>query len=182
MNYGTIKDWDIANGPGVRVSLFVSGCRNHCKDCFQPETWDFSYGEPFTEETKESIIKMLEPEYIQGFSLLGGEPFEEENQMVLVKLLKQIRATYPTKDIWCYTGYTYDRDLMPTDGRKHTDVTEEMISCIDVLVDGQFKTDLADISLQYRGSRNQRVIDLKKMRKEGSKEIILWPVQDRTYR
>ncbi len=182
MNYGNMKDYDIADGPGVRVSLFVSGCRNHCKDCFQPETWDFSYGRPFTEETEEEIIKAMAPAYVQGFTLLGGEPFEEENQVVLVNLLKRIRETYPKKDIWCYSGYTYDVDLLPTEGRKHTEATDEMLSCIDVLVDGQFKTELADIGLNYRGSRNQRVIDLKKMRETNSSEIIFWPVKDKTYR
>ena len=160
MNYGTIKDCDIANGPGVRVSLFVSGCRHHCKGCFNPETWSFQYGQPFTEETEQHILNALAPAYIQGFTLLGGEPFEPENQKVLVGLLKKIRQTYPTKDIWCYTGYLYDVDL-PKGGKVHTEVTDEMLSCIDVLVDGEFVEALKDITLVFRGSSNQRILDLK---------------------
>ena len=160
MNYGTIKDCDIANGPGVRVSLFVSGCRHHCKGCFNPETWSFQYGQPFTEETEQQILNALAPAYIQGFTLLGGEPFEPENQKVLVGLLKKIRQTYPTKDIWCYTGYLYDVDL-PKGGKVHTEVTDEMLSCIDVLVDGEFVEALKDITLVFRGSSNQRILDLK---------------------
>ena len=160
MNYGAIKDYDIANGPGVRVSLFVSGCRHHCKGCFNPETWSFQYGEPFTEETEARILEALSPSYIQGFTLLGGEPFEPENQQVLVGLLQKIRATYPTKDIWCYTGYLYDTDL-PEGGKVHTDVTDEMLSYIDVLVDGEFVEAQKDITLVFRGSSNQRIWDVK---------------------
>jgi anaerobic ribonucleoside-triphosphate reductase activating protein len=160
MNYGTIKNCDIANGPGVRVSLFVSGCRHHCKGCFNPETWDFQYGQPFTEETKRQLLKELKPNYIQGFTLLGGEPFEPENQKELVHLLREIRETYPEKDIWCYTGYLYDVDLAKG-GKVYGDDTEEMLSYIDVLVDGEFKLEEKDITLQFRGSRNQRVLKLK---------------------
>lgn len=160
MNYGTIKDCDIANGPGVRVSLFVSGCRHHCKGCFNPETWDFQYGQPFTEETADQILKALSPSYIRGFTLLGGEPFEPENQRVLVGLLRKIRKTYPAKDIWCYTGYLYDADL-PVGGKVHTEVTDEMLSYIDVLVDGEFVEAKKDITLVFRGSSNQRVLNLK---------------------
>lgn len=162
MNYGTIKKWDIADGPGVRVSLFVSGCRNHCRNCFQPETWAFDYGEPFTEDTEQEILQLLEPEYIQGFTLLGGEPFEPENQVVLVGLLKKIREKFPEKDIWCYTGYTLEKDLQPEDGSRHTEVTDEMLSYIDVLVDGRFIEELKDITLLYRGSSNQRILPLHK--------------------
>ena len=163
MNYGTIKNCDIANGPGVRVSLFVSGCRHHCKGCFNPETWVFSYGRPFTEETADEIISLLKPAYIQGFSLLGGEPFEPENQPELAKFLRRIRETYPEKDIWCYTGYLYDVDLAEG-GKVYTEVTDEMLGCIDVLVDGEFIEAEKDLTLVFRGSRNQRILELKKQR------------------
>lgn len=163
MNYGTIKEYDIADGPGVRVSLFVSGCRHHCKGCFNEETWNFNYGEPFTDEVKDRILKLLEPVYIQGFSLLGGEPFEPENQVVLVKLLREIKETYPKKDIWCYSGYLFDVDLAEG-GRVYTEVTDEMLSYIDVLVDGEFVEELKDITLKFRGSSNQRILELAKLR------------------
>ena len=163
MNYGTIKEYDIADGPGVRVSLFVSGCRHHCKGCFNEETWNFNYGEPFTDEVKDRILKLLEPVYIEGFSLLGGEPFEPENQVVLVKLLREIKETYPKKDIWCYSGYLFDVDLAEG-GRVHTEVTDEMLSYIDVLVDGEFVEELKDITLKFRGSSNQRILELAKLR------------------
>ena len=161
MNYGNIKECDIADGPGVRVSLFVSGCRHHCKGCFNKETWDFGYGKPYTKETEDEIIRLLAPSYIQGLTLLGGEPFEPENQEELAGLLKRVRETYPDKDIWCYTGYLYDVDL-PEGGRVHTEVTEEMLSYIDVLVDGEFIEEEKDVTLVFRGSRNQRIIELGK--------------------
>lgn len=160
MHYGNIKECDIADGPGVRVSLFVSGCRHHCKGCFNAETWDFNYGKPYTKETEDEIIQLLASDFVQGFTLLGGEPFEPENQVELVKLLKRIRGTYPQKDIWCYTGYLYDVDL-PEGGKVHTDVTDEMLSYIDVLVDGEFVEAEKDVTLVFRGSRNQRIIHLK---------------------
>lgn len=160
MYYGNIKSYDIADGPGVRVSLFVSGCRHHCKGCFNAETWNFEYGQPYTKETEDEIIRMLEPAYIQGLTVLGGEPFEPENQPEVVKLLKRVKETYPTKDIWCYSGYLYDVD-MQQGGKVYTEVTEEMLSYIDVLVDGEFVEDLKDITLLFRGSRNQRLIMLK---------------------
>ena len=159
MNYAKIKKYDIADGPGVRVSLFVSGCRHHCKGCFNAETWDFNYGQPYTAETEAEIIDALKSSYIAGFTLLGGEPFEPENQVEMVKLLKKIRETYPEKSIWCYTGYLYDVDLIPS-GKVFTEVTQEMLSYIDTLVDGEFIEEEKDLSLKFRGSRNQRIIHL----------------------
>ena len=161
MNYGNIKECDIADGPGVRVSLFVSGCRHHCKGCFNKETWDFGYGKPYTKETEDEIIRLLAPSYIQGLTLLGGEPFEPENQEELAGLLKRVRETYPDKDIWCYTGYLYDVDLSKG-GKVYTEVTEGMLSYIDVLVDGEFIEEEKDVTLVFRGSRNQRIIELGK--------------------
>ena len=161
MYYGEIKDCDIANGEGVRITLFVSGCTNHCPHCFQPQTWDFNYGQPFTRETEDQLLTMLAPGYIQGLTLLGGEPFEPENQVEVVKLLKRVKETYPKKDIWCYSGYLFDVDMIPG-GRVYTDVTEEMLSYIDVLVDGEFIEEEKDVTLVFRGSRNQRIIELGK--------------------
>lgn len=168
MNYGTIKSYDIANGRGVRVSLFVSGCRHHCKGCFNAPTWDFDYGEPFTRETQDKILKLLEPSYIEGFSLLGGEPFEPENQPVLAQLLETIKAVYPQKTVWCYSGYLFDQDMVPG-GKVYTPFTDRMLSCIDVLVDGEFILEQKDISLQFRGSKNQRILHLEngKLKKIG---------------
>lgn len=157
MNYGEIKKYDIADGPGVRVSLFVSGCRHHCKGCFNEETWEFDFGKPYTKETEEGILKALDHNYIAGFTLLGGEPFEPENQPVLVELLRKVRERYPQKNIWSYTGFVYEKDLVKG-GRAHTEVTDEMLSYIDTLVDGPFIEDLKDITLQFRGSRNQRLL------------------------
>ena len=159
MNYGNIKKYDIADGPGVRVSLFVSGCRHHCKGCFNPETWDFAHGEPYTEKTEKEILEALKPGYIAGFTVLGGEPFEPENQVVLKGLLAKIKNTYPEKDIWCYSGYTYETDLAGG-GAVHTEDTDEMLSYIDVLVDGEFVEAERDLMLQFRGSRNQRILQL----------------------
>ena len=161
MNYANIKKYDIADGPGVRVSLFVSGCRHHCKGCFNYEAWDFEYGRPYTAETETEILEALKPGYIAGLSLLGGEPFEPENQVELVTLLRKVRETYPEKSIWSYTGYVYDKDLVPG-GRAYTDVTDEMLSYLDVLVDGPFVEELKDITLQFRGSSNQRIIKMDK--------------------
>ncbi|MGN1266637.1 MAG: anaerobic ribonucleoside-triphosphate reductase activating protein [Dorea sp.] len=163
MNYSVIKPFSIENGAGVRVSLFVSGCRHHCKGCFQPETWSFDYGKPFTKETEDEILEMLKPDYIQGLTLLGGEPFEPENQVTLVKFLKRVRETYPHKDIWSYSGYIYDKDMV-AGGSAYTEVTDEMLSYIDVLVDGPFIEEKKDLTLKFRGSRNQRILELKNMR------------------
>ena len=166
MNYGNIKECDIADGPGVRVSLFVSGCRHRCKGCFNAEIWDFNYGVPYTKETEDKIISLLAPDYIQGLTLLGGEPFEPENQQELVKLLRRVKREYPSKDIWSYSGYLYDTDLKEG-GRAYTDVTEEMLSYLDVLVDGPFIEAQKDITLQFRGSKNQRVIKIQKGKDAG---------------
>ena len=159
MNYGEIKTCDIANGEGVRVSLFVSGCTHHCKNCFNDVAWDFGYGKPFTEETEEMLLKALEPDYVDGLSLLGGEPFEPENQKELAGLLQKIKESYPEKNVWCYTGYLYDVDLIP-DGKVYTEYTDKMLACIDTLVDGEFIEAEKDLTLEFRGSRNQRILHL----------------------
>lgn len=172
MHYASIKPCDIANGPGVRVSLFVSGCSHHCPGCFNKETWDFSYGQPFTEETMAQLYEMLSPSYITGLTLLGGEPMEKVNQRALLPFVKEVRHRFPDKTIWCYTGYTYEADLLADTGRARCEVTEEMLSCIDVLVDGRFVQELYDITLLFRGSSNQRLIDLDGTRKKG--ETVLW--------
>lgn len=166
MNYGEIKNFDIANGEGVRVSLFVSGCTHHCKNCFNKDTWAFDYGEPFTKETEDKIIKELTPDYISGLSLLGGEPFEPSNQEGLIKLLRRVKAELPDKNIWCYTGYLFDKELL-SNSRARCEYTDEMLSYIDVLVDGEFVQELYSITLQFRGSSNQRIIDVKKSLAEG---------------
>ena len=212
MNYGEIKLCDIANGEGVRVSLFVSGCTHHCKNCFNPQTWSFDYGEPFTKEVEDKILKELEPSYIDGLSLLGGEPFEPSNQRALVPFLKRVREKYSDKTIWCYSGYLFDKELLSdsrarcectdemlsmidvpflkrvrekysdktiwcysgylfdkellSDSRARCECTDEMLSMIDVLVDGEFVEALHDISLAFRGSSNQRIIDVKASLKE----------------
>ncbi len=167
MYYGTIKKYDIADGEGVRVTLFVSGCTNHCKGCFQPQTWDFNYGTPYKEETEQELIDSLRDPNISGLTLLGGEPFEVENQQVLVGLLRRVRREVPEKTVWSYTGFVYDRDLVPG-GKRYCDVTDEMLSYIDVLVDGPFIEEQKDIRLTFRGSANQRVLDLKETRRTGS--------------
>lgn len=167
MHYGNIKNYDIADGEGVRVTLFCSGCTNRCEGCFQPETWDFCYGKEYTKETEDQLIQMLTNPNIQGLTLLGGDPFEPSNQRTLITLLRRVKQELPTKDVWAYTGFVYDQDLLEGQ-RKHTEVTDEMLSYIDVLVDGPFVIDEKDISLYYRGSTNQRVIDMPKTLKSGS--------------
>lgn len=159
MNYALIRKNDIANGPGVRVSLFVSGCRHYCKGCFNPETWDFSYGKPFTEETIEEILQALKPEYISGLSLLGGEPFEPENQKALLELTTRAHEVYPEKSIWCYSGFTFENHLLKGKVGDH-ETCFALLKNIDVLVDGTFKEDLKDDSLIFRGSSNQNIIDI----------------------
>ena len=163
MYYGNIKKTDIADGDGVRVSLFVSGCRNCCKGCFQPETWDFKYGTEFTQETENQILEFLRPSYISGLTVLGGEPFEEENQRILAPFLRKVKETYPSKTIWCYTGYVLEKDLLPEDGRKHCEATGEMLKYIDILVDGPFIEEQKNTSLKFRGSENQRILKLKEI-------------------
>ena len=160
MNIATIKRVDIADGPGVRVSLFVSGCTHHCKGCFQPETWDFSFGTPYTAETEQQLIDWLRPAYIRGLTLLGGEPFEPENQRVLVTLLERIRRELPEKDIWCYSGYTFEE--LTSESRARCEVTDRMLSLLDVLVDGEFVLEKRNLRLRFRGSENQRLLDLPK--------------------
>ena len=166
MYYGEIKDCDIANGEGVRVSLFVSGCTNRCKNCFQPQTWDFHYGQPFTENTEQKLLDMLAPSYINGLTVLGGEPFEPENQRCLAPFLRRVRATYPQKTIWAFSGFTLE-ELQSDGSHPRCEVTDEMLSLLDVLVDGRFMEELKDISLRFRGSSNQRLIDLNATRATG---------------
>jgi len=168
MNYGEIKKVDIANGTGVRVSLFVSGCTHHCKGCFNPETWSFCYGREYTDETENEIMKALAPDYIEGLSLLGGEPFEPENQQILIGLMKRVKREHPKKNIWVYSGYTFEELTGKKCSRAFTDRVGEMLSMVDVLVDGEFIEELKDISLQFRGSSNQRLIDVKKSLENGT--------------
>ena len=170
MHYGTIKNCDIANGNGVRVTLFVSGCTHHCKGCFNPETWDFKYGQPYTEETEEKLLRMLAPPYINGLTLLGGEPMEPENQRALLPLVKKAKERFPEKDVWCYTGYTLETDLLT--GNARTEVTDELLSLIDVLVDGEFIEAQKNISLRFRGSENQRLLALRETLSAG--RPVLW--------
>lgn len=176
MYYGMIKDKDVANGIGVRVTLFVSGCRNHCEGCFQPETWNFEYGEPFTTETEEKLLEMLKPMYIDGLTLLGGDPFEPENQAVLLPFLKRVKEKYPQKNIWAFTGYLYD-NLIAGEGHPCCESTGEMLSLLDVLVDGPFVLKQKNLALRFRGSENQRLIDLNASRKQG--ELVLIPDRKR---
>ncbi len=171
MNYGAIKKFDIADGPGVRVSLFVSGCTHHCRECFQPETWNFDYGQPFTEETEQELFEALDKEYICGLTLLGGEPFEPQNQRVLVPFLRRVKERFPEKSIWSYTGYTLETDLL-SPSRARCEVTDEMLSMLDVLVDGEFVLEKKNIRLRFRGSENQRLIDMKKTLATGN--TVLW--------
>ena len=168
MNYATIKNCDIANGPGVRVSLFVSGCTHRCPGCFNEIAWDFDYGEPFTQETVDAILTMLKPDYIQGLTLLGGEPFEPQNQGAVVELLRQVKRTYPQKSIWAFSGYLFEKDILS--GRLGD--TAEYLSYLDVLVDGPFIEAKKNLSLRFRGSENQRLIDVPASLARG--ETVLW--------
>ena len=171
MHFCNIKKTDIANGVGVRLTLFVSGCTNKCPGCFQPETWDFHYGQEFTQETEDMLLAELAKPWYAGFTVLGGEPFEPQNQRVLVHLLKRIRNELPEKTIWSFTGFVYDKDLV-AGGRRHCEVTDEMLSYLDVLVDGPFMQDKKNLMLKFRGSENQRLIDMKKTLAKGS--VVAW--------
>lgn len=171
MHYATIKNFDIANGTGVRVSLFVSGCTHHCPGCFNQEAWDFEYGSPFTQETIEEILAMLKPDFIQGLTLLGGEPFEPKNQPDVVKLLRQVKAAYPQKNIWAFSGYLFDKDIL-SGHLGPWEVTREYLSYLDVLVDGPFVEAKKNLMLRFRGSENQRLIDVPASLRE--KNIVLW--------
>ncbi|MCX4326346.1 MAG: anaerobic ribonucleoside-triphosphate reductase activating protein [Lachnospiraceae bacterium] len=174
MNYAEIKKCDVANGPGVRVSLFVSGCTHHCKECFNPETWDFNYGMPFTASTEEEIIKYMEPEYIKGLTLLGGEPLEHCNQQGLLPMLRKVKQIYPEKDIWCFTGYDFEKDIT---GRMlgEWEETKEMLSYIDIMVDGEFMADKKDLNLVFKGSSNQRTIKVQESMACG--ETVYWEAE-----
>lgn len=171
MNYASIKHHDVANGPGIRVSLFVSGCTHHCRGCFNAEAWSFTYGAAFTQQHVDEILEALKPDYIQGLSLLGGEPFEPENQRALLPFVRRVREKFPEKGIWAYSGFTLEELLSPG-AYAHCEATEELLRCIDVLVDGRFIKEKKDISLRFRGSSNQRLIDMNKTRETG--EIVLW--------
>ena len=172
MNYCAIKRSDVANGPGMRVTLFVSGCTNRCPGCFQPETWDFEYGEPFTKEVEDRIIELLSPSYISGLTLLGGDPFEPANQRALLPFLQRVRRELPKKNIWAFTGFVLDKELWVDGSYARCEVTDDLLELIDVLVDGRFVESLKNVALKFRGSSNQRLIDMNKTRTYG--EIVPW--------
>ena len=171
MHYAEIKKFDIANGPGVRVSLFVSGCRNHCPNCFNPDTWDFGYGNDFTKDIEDEIIKTISIPYVRGLSVLGGEPMEPENQKGLLPFLKRVKETLPDKDIWVYSGFTLDREILGQ-SRAATETVKELLKYIDVIVDGRYIEAQKNISLRFRGSENQRIIDVKRTLAENN--VVLW--------
>lgn len=170
MNYADIKQYDVANGPGIRISLFVSGCTHHCRECFNPETWDFNYGKPFTQETIDLIIEYMKPEFISGLTLLGGDPLEKQNQEPLIPLLKQVKSVYPDKTIWCFTGYDFEKDVV---GRMINEYpfTKELLSYIDVMVDGEFILEQKDLSLIFKGSANQKTIKVKESLESGTVQL-----------
>ena len=171
MNYADIKQYDVANGPGVRISVFVSGCNHHCKDCFNEVAWDFNYGTPFTEETIETVIEYMKPSYIAGLTLLGGEPMEPANQKGLLPLVRRVKEVYPEKTIWCFTGFLYDRDIVETMFDTVPE-TRELVSYFDVMVDGKFIAELKNVNLRFKGSSNQRTIMVQDSLDR--KEIVLW--------
>lgn len=176
MYYGTIKKSDIANGVGVRVSLFVSGCTHRCKGCFNEETWDFQYGNVFTKKTQEQIFQWLSPSYVSGLTVLGGEPLEYVNQQELLPFLKEVKKRFPDKTIWCYTGYVFEEDVLGNMVPRWRGVTKPLLELIDVLVDGPFIEEQKDITLLFRGSSNQRLIDVPKSLSSG--ETVLWEPED----
>ena len=171
MNYAEIKTCDIANGPGVRTSLFVSGCTHRCQNCFNKIAWDFNYGEPFTKETEDYILETLKPDYIKGLTLLGGEPMEHVNQIGLLPFIRRVKEMYPQKSIWCFTGYTFETDILDRMCKEYAE-TAELISYFDVIVDGKFVQELRNLMLKFRGSENQRIIKVQESLKEG--KTILW--------
>ncbi len=171
MNYATIKYFDIANGPGIRTCLFVSGCTHKCPGCFNYEAWDFNYGNSFGEAIQDELIESLRPDYVDGMTILGGEPMEPSNQEALVDFIERVREVYPEKSLWMYTGDTYE-DLCNKDSVRHTAFTERILNALDVLVDGKFVEELKDITLRFKGSSNQRLIDLVKTRESG--QIVIW--------
>ena len=175
MHYGEIKKFDIANGMGVRVSLFVSGCTHHCKNCFNEVTWDFRYGQEFTKETENMIMEYLKPSHVAGLTLIGGEPMEQPNQRGLLPLVKRVKETYPNKNIWCYSGYLFDEELLKP-SRARCEVTDELLSYIDILVDGKFVEELKDVTLRFKGSSNQRIIDVQESLRQG--EVVLSELND----
>ena len=171
MNYADIKQYDVANGPGVRISVFVSGCNHHCKDCFNEVAWDFNYGTPFTEETIETVIEYMKPSYIAGLTLLGGEPMEPANQKGLLPLVRRVKEVYPEKTIWCFTGFLFDRDIVETMFDTVPE-TRELVSYFDVMVDGKFIAELKNVNLRFKGSSNQRTIMVQDSLDR--KEMVLW--------
>lgn len=179
MKYAEIKSRDIANGPGVRVSLFVSGCTLHCNGCFNSAAWNFNYGKEFTEDTIQEILDLLRPDYVSGLTILGGEPFEFVNQKGLLPLLQRVHEEYPDRSIWCYTGYYFDTEII-SDMYKKWPVTKEILSLIDVLVEGRFDIDKLDLNLRFKGSSNQRILDMKRTLE--AEEIVLWHDQGSFYR
>ena len=175
MNIGEIITADCANGEGLRVSIFVTVCTNRCKGCFQPQTWDFDFGKPYTSETENYIIEELSKPYYNGLTILGGEPFEQSNQREIVKLIRRVKAQLPDRNIWIYTGFTYDKDLVPG-GCRYIECTDEILDNTDILVDGRFVLELRNLMLRFRGSENQRIIDMKQTRKLG--EVVLSPLNE----
>ena len=176
MNYADIKQYDVANGPGVRVSIFVSGCTHYCKGCFNEEAWDFNFGTPFTEETIQTVLEYLKPSYVKGLTVLGGEPMELQNQPAVLRLLQKVKETYPEKSIWMFSGYDYEKDIL---GRMWDEIpeTKGILSCLEVLVDGEFVEELKNLSLRFKGSSNQRTILVQESLAAG--EIVLYDLEQR---